>query len=137
MTQVMTVRRILDESHAVVGIERKSACSGDCHQCQGCGAAAQTVTAVARNPIGAVVGDVVTVKSSSTAVLTAAALVYLAPLVLFFAGYGLGTLLPWRQVLWGGAGFAIGVGLAVWYHRYVQRRGTILYEICAVVRRTE
>lgn len=137
MTQMMTVQHILDEKHAVVGMERANACSGDCHQCQGCGTVGQTITAVARNPIGAAVGDVVTVKSSSAAVLTAVVLVYLLPLVLFFIGYGLGTALPWRPVLWGGIGFALGIGLAICYHRHVQRRGTLLYEICAVVRRAE
>lgn len=137
MTQVMMVQGIVDEEHAIVGMERVSACSGDCHQCGGCGTVGQKMTAVAQNRVGAVVGDVVTVRSDASAVLIAAALVYLVPLVLFFAGYTVGTLLPLQQVLWGGVGFLLGVGLVLWYHRRVRRRGKILYEICAIVRHGE
>lgn len=134
MTQVMTVQGIVDTERAIVGMERSSACAGDCSRCGGCGSVGQKMTAVAYNRVGAAVGDVVMVQSSSTAVLLAAALVYLVPLLLFFAGYGVGTLLPLHPVLWGGVGFAAGIGLTFWYHRRVRRRGKILYEICAIVR---
>lgn len=127
MEQTVVVARVLDAQRALIVLQRASACSGDCHQCSGCGAVGQTVTAVARNPVQASAGDRVVVRSDSGAVLTAALWVYLAPLALFFAGYFLGALLPLTPALWGGIGFALGVGLAVWYNRRVRRSGKITY----------
>lgn len=129
MEQTAIVQEILDDGRATIAIRRVSACSGDCSQCGGCGAEGQTVTAVAWNPVHAAVGDRVVVSSDSKAVLAAALWVYLAPLVLFFAGYFLGTLLPWPAALWGGVGFALGVGMAVWYNGRIRRKGTISYRI--------
>lgn len=137
MVQQMTVARLLDAERAVVSVERAGACGGDCHACQLCDAAGRTVTAVAKNLVGAQVGDVVKVQSASHAVLAAAALVYLAPLALFFIGYAVGTALPLPSVVWGGAGFALGIGLALVYHAHVRKKNKIAFEICEIVRRAE
>ena len=37
MTQVATVERILDKTHAEISVPRKSACGHDCEECAGCG----------------------------------------------------------------------------------------------------
>ena len=37
MTQIATVERILDDTHAEISVPRKSACGHDCEECAGCG----------------------------------------------------------------------------------------------------
>ena len=71
MEQIVIVQRILPEGRAQVACQRKSACSGDCHKCAGCGAAAETVVVEAENAIGAGPGDWVILRSSSKTVLRA------------------------------------------------------------------
>lgn len=122
MQQKARVARLLPRNRAEVCVTRKSACSGDCHKCAGCGAVEQTLTVVAANDIHAAPGDMVYIESYGAMVLCAAVLVYVLPLVLFFAGYfaagaiGIG-------VGWGGAaGFLLGGLCALWYDRRVRRR---------------
>lgn len=108
---------------------RQSACSGDCHQCSGCGAAQQTLLLTAQNPIAARVGDRVILHSESAPVLAAAAVLYLVPLALFIGCYILGQLL-WQQGLWTGlGGFGLAVGLAVLYDRKVLKKKKTVYTI--------
>ena len=122
MQQKARVARLLPNNRAEVSVTRESACSGDCHKCAGCGAVRQTVTVQAENDIHAQPGDVVYIESGSALVLRAAALVYVLPLVLFFAGYfaagALGIAAGWGGV----AGFVLGGLPAVWYDRRVRRR---------------
>ena len=101
---------------------RQSACSGDCHKCSGCGAVQERMVLTVRNPIGAKPGDVVTVETKTGPVLAAAAVMYLLPLVLFFAGYVLAQ--QWLPVIGGCAGFLLGIALAVAYDRLVARKKT-------------
>ena len=122
MEQTVRVRRILDDGRAEVVHIRQSACSGDCHKCSGCGAAQETLTLTAQNPIGARPGALVKVSSASAPVLGAAALLYLLPLALFFAGYLAG---PWGGCL----GFALGIGIAVVYDRTAARKHKPVYTI--------
>lgn len=113
---------------------RESACSGDCHQCSGCGAAKQAMLFEARNPIGARVGDVVTVESASGPVLKAAAVLYLLPLVLFIAGYLVG--MQWSLGgLMGGLAFALSMVLIVAYDRLVMKKKKTEYTIVGFVSR--
>lgn len=108
---------------------RRSACSGDCHQCSGCGATQQTLTFTARNPIGAKPGDLVLVHSSSAPVLAGAAVVYLLPLVFFFAGYLLGEQLWQRGGLVAFAAFGVALVLARCYDRLVAAKRKTEYTI--------
>lgn len=87
MRQKATVTAVLPDGRAEVRVVRRSACSGDCHQCGGCAAQTQTLRLTARNAVSAAVGDAVYVESDSAVVLRAAALVYLLPPALFLAGY--------------------------------------------------
>ena len=89
MEQLVRVRQTFADGTAEVVLVRESACSGDCHKCSGCGAAKETMIVTAENPIRASVGDFVTLTSDTASVMKAVVVVYLLPLVLFFAGYAL------------------------------------------------
>lgn len=129
MEQKVRVRRVFDDGTAQVIHVRQSACSGDCHKCTGCGAAQETLLLTADNPIGAKPGQWVILRSATAPVLGAAALLYMLPLVLFFAGYLAGWLL-WRSGGWmGGGGFLLGLGIAVLYGRTGAKKRKPAYTI--------
>lgn len=134
MTQQVKVLRVYEDGTAQVVHVRQSACSGDCHQCAGCGAARETVILTARNPIGAAEGDVVTVESASSPVLKAAAVVYILPLLLFFAGYFTGLLLWDRGGIAGCLAFLLGAGCSVLYDRTAAKKRKTVYTITAYAR---
>lgn len=108
MEQIVLVRRICEDGMAEVSKVRESACSGDCHQCAGCGAARETVVLRAKNPVGAKAGDVVKIESASSPVLKAAAALYLLPILLFLCGYVLGENLWGKGVLVSLCGLCLG-----------------------------
>jgi len=128
MEQLVKVRRCDPDGTAQVLHIRQSACSGDCHKCSGCGAVQETMLLTANNPIGAKPGDVVTVEAKTGPVLAAAAMLYVLPLILFFAGCILGSL--WNgAVLTGGMSFLVGIVLAVLYDRLVAKKQKTVYTI--------
>lgn len=129
MEQIVRVHRLSGDGRAEVYLVRESACSGDCHKCSGCGAQKETMIVSADNPIRAQVGDFVTLRSDTAAVMKAIAAVYLVPLVLFFAGYALGAAMGWSGGLVGGLGFALGIAFAVWFDRYTAKKGETTYTI--------
>lgn len=122
MQQRATVTRLLPAGRAELTVRRKSACSGDCHQCGGCGTVEQTLRLTAENPIGAQVGDRVLVESASGVVLTAAILVYLLPLAAFLGGYLAALSLGAWAFAVGGVCFALGLIPALAYDRRVKHR---------------
>ena len=124
------VRKALPDGTAQVVLIRESACSGDCHKCSGCGAAKETITFVAADPIGAKHGDVVTVRSDTAPVLRGAAVLYVLPLVLFLVGY-LVTMSGWG----GCAGFLLGIGAVIVYDRLVAKKEQIQYTITGYARK--
>ena len=128
MKQLVRVRHVHEDGSATVIHVRESACSGDCHKCSGCGAAKEAIVLDAQNPIGAKPGDLVTVESETGPVLKAAAVMYMLPMVLFFAGYALGAV--WQQgPLVGCLAFVASIGLAVIYERKVIRKQNTGYTI--------
>ena len=129
MQQLVRVRQIHEDGTATVIHVRESACSGDCHKCSGCGAAKEAILLEAKNPIGAKPGDLVTIESESGPVLKAAAVMYLLPMVLFFAGYALGAALWQRGGLVGCLAFLASIGLAVVYDRKVVKKQDTGYTI--------
>lgn len=129
MEQLVRVREVFDDGSATVIRVRESACSGDCHKCSGCGAAQQTVILRAVNAVGAVPGQLVTIRAASAPVLTAAAVLYLMPLALFFGGYVAGALLWQQGGLAGCIGFVLGILLAAFYDRKVARKQETVYTI--------
>ena len=129
MEQIVRVRQVLPDGKAEIFLVRESACSGDCHKCSGCGAAKETMIAVAENQIGAKAGDFVKVTSDTRQVLGMAMLVYALPLVLFFAGYALGDWLGWGGTLMGSLGFVLSVGIIVLGDRIIQKKNNMVYTI--------
>lgn len=128
MEQLVRVREVYDDGNAQVVLVRESACSGDCHKCSGCGAAKQTLLVNARNPIGATKGELVRLRSDTAPVIKGAAVLYILPLLLFFAGYAVGAV--WSLGVWiGGAGFLLGIAVAVVYDRLVSARNKPVYTI--------
>ena len=129
MEQIVRVHRLHPDGRADIILVRESACSGDCHKCSGCGAAKETMIVTAENPIRASVGDFVTLTSDTASVMKAVVVVYLLPLVLFFAGYALGAAIDWLPGLMGGFGYALGVAFAVWFDRYTAKKNDTVYTI--------
>lgn len=129
MTQTVRVQKLFEDGTAQVMCVRQSACSGDCHKCSGCGAVQETVTLVARNAIGARPGDLVVIESRSGPVLVAAAVLYVLPLVLFFAGYLLGSLQWGKGALCGCIAFALGIAVSVLYDRVTAKKKQTVYTI--------
>ena len=131
MEQTVRVKRVHDDGTATVVHVRQSACSGDCHKCSGCGAAAEQIQLEAVNEIGAQAGDVVKIESASAPVLKAAAVMYVVPMVLFFLGYLIGMVLWNLGALVGCLAFVIGIASAVYYDRRVLKKEKTLYTITA------
>ncbi len=129
MEQLVRVVKTNDDGTAQVMHVRQSACSGDCHKCSGCGAVQQKMIFLARNPIGAHAGELVTIKTQSAPVLAAAAVIYLIPFVLFFTGYMAGHLLWQLGALAGCLAFAAGIVIAVVYDRRVAAKKETVYTI--------
>ena len=129
MEQLVRVRQTYDDGTAQVLLVRESACSGDCHKCSGCGAAKETLLILAENPIGAKPGELVKLRSETAPVMKAALVLYILPLVLFFAGYFLGASLWGLGALIGCLAFATGIGLAVAYDRLVAGKRKPVYTI--------
>ena len=128
MQQLVKVVSCEPDGSARVMLVRQSACSGDCHQCSGCGAAKETVFFTARNPVGARPGELVNVETETGPVLKAAALLYLLPVVLFVAGYLVG--MQWGLGgLVGAAAFVLSIALIVAYDRLVMKKKNTVYTI--------
>ncbi len=136
MQQLVRVKETFDDGTATVIHVRESACSGDCHKCAGCGAAKETILLKAKNPIGAGRGDLVTLESATGPVLKAAAVMYMLPMLLFFAGYFVGDAL-WKQgALAGCLAFALAIALAVVYDRKIGKTDKTGYTITGFVERS-
>ena len=133
MTQKVRVRSVSADGTAQVLHLRQSACSGDCHKCSGCGAVGETLELTAKNPIGAMPGDMVLIESETGPVLAAAAVLYVLPLLLFFLGYLVG------HVLWGLGGlvgclsFVLSLVLCGVYDRRVAAKRKTVYTITGFV----
>ena len=129
MEQLVRVRQTHEDGTATVLCVRESACSGDCHKCSGCGAAKESILLRADNPIGARTGDLVKVESETAPVLKAAAVLYMLPLLLFFAGYALGAELGFSGGLFGGLAFVLSILIVVIYDRRMQKKDKTIYTI--------
>ena len=129
MEQIVRVKYTHGDGTATVAHTRQSACSGDCHKCSGCGAATEQILLKAVNPIGAEAGDFVKIESASGPVLKAAAMLYVVPMVLFFAGYLIGMMLWNLGALMGILAFVIGIASAVFYDRRVVKKEGTVYTI--------
>ena len=86
MTQEATVIRQLPGGRAEVSVSRKTACGGNCENCESC-IVQNDLKVTAFNPISAPDGAAVVIESESSKIYKAIALVYIMPLLLFLAGY--------------------------------------------------
>ena len=129
MEQLVRVKEAYPDGTALVLCVRESACSGDCHKCSGCGAAKEAILLTADNPIGACVGDIVNVCSETGPVLKAAAVLYVLPLILFFAGYAAGAAMGISGGLAGGGAFVLSIVLIVMYDRRMAKKDNTIYTI--------
>lgn len=106
---------------ATVRFDRRSACDS-CHMCA-VTKDGMKVEVVVENTLGANVGDFVEVEMGEKFVLTAAAIVYVIPLVLTGAGIGFGTLISeLAQILMAFGGLIIGFVIAFLLDRFVIRK---------------
>ena len=123
MTQIATVERILDDTHAEISVPRKSACGHDCEECAGCGVSGVSVYVKALNTVGARPGQKVVVESDTKKMLKIVSFVYLIPVILFLAGYlimlacSTSVAVQYTAAV---AGAVLGILLAIWYDRRVQ-----------------
>ncbi len=125
MEQVVLVHQVFDDGTARVLRVRESACSGDCHQCSGCGAAQQKMMINAKNPIEAKPGDRVILEAETAPVLKAAVMLYILPVVLFIAGYLAGEWL-WQNGIWLSLlGLLSGFALVGAYDRHLSGKNTV------------
>lgn len=139
MTQTATVKQLLSDGRAEIVVQRQSACGHDCANCGGCSAgSAPQVTAAAVNGAGARPGDVVLVESESGQVLRLAAVLYLVPFLLLFAGYllaagplGLGE---GASAALGFGCLLLGLGGSFLLDRRLRRSGTVALHIVEVIR---
>lgn len=132
MTQIATVRRIIDSKYAVISVPRKTACGHDCEECAGCGVSGAAVEAKAINAIGAIPGQKVVVESSTQKMLGIVAFVYTVPVVLFLLGYLIPLFLGASVAVQYGVaavGFFAGVALAVLYDRRIKAQGGLVFTI--------
>lgn len=136
MEQIVRVRKTFSDGTAQVLHIRQSACSGDCHKCSGCGAAKEGIELTAKNPIGAKIGDFVTIEAATGPVLRGAAVLYMMPLLLFFLGYALGAIAWGRGGLLGGFSFVLGIGLVIVYDRRVAAKHETAYTITGFAGKT-
>ncbi len=85
MTQNGVVTKLLDNGKAEVAVERGTACGGNCSGgCEAC-VYASRILIKADNAVYAVPGDRVILESGTGSIMGATALVYMIPLVFFFA----------------------------------------------------
>ena len=133
MTQQGTIKKLLPDGMAEIEVTRRSACGHDCAKCGGCGGLeTQTLYVTARNRAKADVGERVLIEGETGQVLGLAVLVYVLPIVLFFAGYALGSVLfigAAAGALGGGVLFVLGILGAIWYSRRMKARNEVPYEI--------
>jgi len=139
MVQTATVTKVLGNGRAIVEVRRQSACGHDCSKCGGgCSelVAKSTVTAEAENRCCAQVGDTVQVESDSSQILGIAAVVYFVPLVTFFLGYFVGTLLSLGEggsIAVGAFGFVLGLIPAFLTNRKVKQNRQVSFRITDIL----
>ncbi|MBO5355538.1 MAG: SoxR reducing system RseC family protein [Clostridia bacterium] len=141
-----TVVEIIDQNVAVVSVERRAACDG-CHKAvdgKGCsvctllGSKGET-RALAKNTVGAALGDTVEVESRTRRIIGYAALVFLLPVALAIVGYLLGSKLSLGEgvsLLLALGGLLISFLLIFLYSKLVVSRRLDI-EIVAIVKEAE
>lgn len=130
MTQIATVKKILDAGFVEISVPRKSACGHDCEECAGCGMTGAAIHARASDPVGVKPGDKVVVQSETKKLLGVVALVYLLPVVAFLLGYFLSEGLAEKvRYIIAIAAAAAAFLPSIFYDRYAKRHEVLTYTI--------
>ena len=119
------VARCGGDGYAEVRVRRMSSCGKACESCGGCAAPEEIISVSAQNAINAPEGSRVVIESGSGRTLGLAALVYLAPIVLFFIGWAF-------HPIAGVAGLAAGIGAVIITGRTLKKRGGLPVSIVAL-----
>ena len=133
MEQTACVSHVLEDGTAEVIRAANSGCAGDCKQCAGCGADQKPMVLRVENPIGAKVGDWVELETKPSAVVKAAAALYILPLVMFIAGYLLGEHLWQRGILVSLCTLMLGLMLVKLMDRHMTKK-SIVYTITGLAK---
>jgi Positive regulator of sigma E activity len=99
MTQNGVVTKLLDKHTAEVSVTRGTACGrndGHCASCEACVYSSQLFVKAANN-IYAKPGERVVIESRTASIMGATLLIYLLPLIVFFAAYAAALLLGAAQ----------------------------------------
>ena len=127
MVQKAIVKRILSPGVAEVSLMRQLECGLSCKSCEGCPQKpVDEITALADNPVGAKVGDVVEVEANAGSSIGIAALVYLLPCVTLILGYLAGSLFGLPNalcLLTAFLGLLAGFTPALWLNRRIVKSG--------------
>ncbi|MBR5479625.1 MAG: SoxR reducing system RseC family protein [Clostridia bacterium] len=127
MRQTGKIIAILQNGKAQVSIKRASACGHDCTSCGACGAQAKPIVTEVVNNVGAKVGDSVEIESKTSRILGLACVVYMIPLVLFFAFYFLANEIfktEGASIVCALFGLVCGVLIAIPVNRREEKNGT-------------
>lgn len=128
MTQNGFVLELLPDSMATVAIRRGTACGGNCGSCEAC-LYDSTACVTARNMIGAVSGDPVIIESSTSTVIWAAVAAYILPIVFLIAGYVVGMIAGFTELLCILTAFSACILYAVIIKRVQKSKKNIEYTI--------
>lgn len=137
MEQTGLITNIIDENTARVSVLRLSACGSHCATCNAVCSSKQTMTVLADNKVSASPGDIVIIESGTKQVLGIAALVYLVPIILFFAGYACASLMALGEGVSIAAGFACFALSFAAVAAYSRTRGKrpVEFEITSIIDR--
>ncbi len=125
--RVKAVVTEVSEKYSVVESERMSACEG-CHKsAEGCSACSlmgsgKKISTKAVNRIGAKVGDTVEIETESRRVMLYAAVVFMLPVLLCLAFYGVASLLGFDETVryvFLAAGFVISLFFIWIYSKFI------------------
>lgn len=134
MTNQGVVTKVLPNSMAEVAVERSTACGGNCGSCEAC-AFQNTLKTLAHNKVGALPGQRVMVESSTSAILSAAMLVYVMPLVFFILGYAVANALGAGEglcILVSFAALVVSAAVLVYTQRGKRKRNEIKFDIIEI-----
>ena len=131
MTQDAIVTKVLPNDMAEVAVARTTACGGNCGSCESCIFQSELKT-IARNTIGARIGQKVVIESKSSKIYGAAILVYIMPLILFMAAYALAYVSGAGEGLCiaiSFLGLALGAAIMVLSQRLKKNKDQITFDI--------
>lgn len=129
MEQIGKIVGISPENIAKIEIKRKSSCSSDCSKCGGCAHPDQIMIVEAQNSCAASVGDNVLLHSKSRGILSIAALVYIMPIALMFAGYFIAPGGEGVKIAASAVGLAAGALICAAYSARVKKAKTQFFTI--------